>query len=244
MSNFHMLIKEAKEIIPRLGKGELHWKEGRSAYELSTAWMRAGGIPSSVRSVLQQAPEWQPVELLEGIFERETDLPGRGRPSQTDLLAIVRLKSGNAILGVEGKVDEPFGPLVEDWLRAAQTENAQQSESGKEPDRSNRKTRLEGLCSLLMVDPTSVGKLYYQLFHRTCAALYEAKRFAYPRAAMLVHSFALTPPLPATPAGFEEFAAFARAVGMPVASPNAISPAKICDGVEMRLAWVSDRLSG
>lgn len=35
---------------------------------------------------------------------------------ETDLLAIVRLQSGNAVLAVEGKVDEPFGPLVDDRL--------------------------------------------------------------------------------------------------------------------------------
>jgi hypothetical protein len=243
MSNFHMPIKEPKEIIPRLGKGELQWKVGRSAYELSTTWMRAAGVPASVRAVLQQAPEWQSIEFLEGIFERETGLPGRGRPSQTDLLAIVRLKGGNAILGVEGKVDEPFGPIVEDWLRGAPDEALAEEGSSKGAGDSNRKTRLEGLCATLMVDHGSVGKLYYQLFHRTCAAVYEAKRFGYARAAMLVHSFAAMPPRPAMPAGFAEFKAFAQALGMPVANPNAISPPKIYDGVEMRLAWISDQLS-
>jgi hypothetical protein len=241
MSNFHIHVREPREIVPRLGKGELHWKQGRSAYELSTKWMEAGGIPPAVREVLQSVPEWRPVELLEGIFERETDLPGRGRPSQTDLLAIVRLQAGNAVLAVEGKVDEPFGPLVDDWLAGRLGAEAPAAERRNEDGGANRRVRLAGLCETLCVDPGAVGKLHYQLFHRTCAALYEAVRFGYGRAAMLVHSFAPVPAMPSTPAGFREFQAFAQAVGMPVSSPNTISTAKVCNRIETRLAWVLDQ---
>jgi hypothetical protein len=118
LNHFQISIKQPDEIIPRLGKQERHWKQGRSAFELSTSWMAAGGFPTVVREVLEQAPEWSGAQFLEGIFERETQLPGNGRPSQTDLLAIVALPDGNAILGVEGKVDEPFGKLVAEWLGA------------------------------------------------------------------------------------------------------------------------------
>src|SRR5689334_18418289 len=98
-----MPIEQPEEIKPRLGK-LTHWKEGRSAYELAAAWMRVGGIPDRVREVLDQAPEWRHAELLDAIFERETNLPGQGGGSQTDLLAVIRLIDGNAILAVEGKV--------------------------------------------------------------------------------------------------------------------------------------------
>ena len=89
-----------------------------------------------------------------------------------------------------------------------------------------------------------MDKLRYQLFHRTCAAIYEAKRFGYQRAIMLVHSFAERPVPPAMPTCFDDFAAFTRAVGMPVSSPGSISAMKLCDGIEVRLAWVSDKVSG
>jgi hypothetical protein len=227
MQHFQIHIKNAEEIIPRLGKQERHWKVGRSAYELSMAWMKAKDVPPVVRAVLNQAAEWKDATFLEGIFERETALPGRGRPSQTDLLAILALQNGNAILGVEGKVNEPFGSLVNEWLAG--------------PEDENRRARLAGLCKTLGVEPNIVGPLYYQLLHRTCAAIYEAKRFGYGHAIMLVHSFAV-PQLPAElPACFDDFRKFSRAVGMPVAHPGTVSPPKKCEGVEIRLAWASDR---
>jgi hypothetical protein len=229
MGSFHIPIEKPEEIIPRLGKQELHWKKGRSAFELSTAWMEAHGLPPSVRAVIEQAPEWRDAKFLEGIFERETELPGKGRPSQTDLLAILALKDGNAILGVEGKVDEPFGALVDDWLAGAKDQN--------------RQDRLAGLCSTLDVDVRAVGRLFYQLFHRTCASIYEAKRFGYTRAVILVHSFAEAPTPPKAPACFDDFTKFASVVGMPVIYPGSISPSKICEDVDVRLAWVSDKAS-
>jgi hypothetical protein len=228
VTRFQMPIEMPAEIIPRLGKQERHWKVGRSAYELSTTWMSASGIPAAVRSVLTKAPEWADATLLDGIFERETEIPGNGRPSQTDLLAIVGLAQGNAILGVEGKVDEPFGPLVGEWL--------------SEDSSPNKVARLSALCATLGVKPDAVHALRYQLFHRSCAAIYEAKRFRYGRAMMLVHSFA---PVDGGngPAGYVDFSTFASAVGMPVTGPGNVSPTKLCDGVEFRLAWVSDKPS-
>ena len=226
MTNFHIPLEKPEEIIPRLGKQQLHWKKGRSAYELSTAWVQAGGVPASVRAVIEQAPEWRGAVFLEGVFERETQLPGRGRPSQTDLLAILKLNDENAILGVEGKVDESFGPLVNDWLASAKDQN--------------RLDRLTGLCHTLGVDQSKCGELYYQLFHRTCASIYEAKRFGYSRAMMLVHSFAEPADKSTKPAWFDEFCEFSIAVGMPLLRSGSVSAPKSCDGVTVRLAWVSD----
>jgi hypothetical protein len=225
MPNFQIAIERPEEIIPRLGKQEAHWKKGRSAYELATAWMTAGTFPPAIRTVLDQAEEWRGAVLLEAVFERETELGTRGRPSQTDLLCIVRLAQENAILGIEGKVDEPFGSRVKEWL-------ADDAAGG-------RRARLESLCATLGVDANApaIGDLFYQLFHRTCATVYEAQRFRYPHGLMLVHSFS------DAGAWFPEFAAFAQWVGMPVAQPNTLSPIKTCAGVQMRLGWVSDAVS-
>lgn len=219
--NFQIAIERPEEIIPRLGKQELHWKKGRSAYELATSWMKAGTFPPAIRAVLDQSEEWRNAELLEAIFERKTDLGSRGRPSQTDLLCIVRLPSGNAILGIEGKVDEPFGPKVSEWL--------------KDDSAGGRKARLSGLCATLGVNPADVGDYYYQLFHRTCAAVYEAKRFRYQRAAMVVHSFA------SDKAWHPDFCSFAAAVGMPTS--GTLSPERNCDGISMSLGWASNQVA-
>ncbi len=220
MAHFQISIVAPEEIIPRLGKGELHWKKGRSAFELASSWMLAASIPPNVRSVLDGAEEWREAILLEGVFERETELRTRGRPSQTDLLCIVGLPTGNAILGIEGKVDEPFGPRVSEWL--------------SEDVVGGRKARLKALCASLEIDPDSTGNLFYQLFHRTCAVLYEAQRFRYEQAAMLVHSFSTSD------AWLPEFMQFAEAVRMPVSGSGTISAPRMCEGISMRLGWVSD----
>jgi len=247
MPNFHIAIEKPEEIIPRLGKPDLHWKKGQSAFELSTAWMRARGFPPSVRSVFDNASEWDGAELLEGIFERETFLPGLGRPSQTDLLGIIALKDGNAIPGVEGKVDEPFGELVGEWRKGGPKETPGEKSAAKaqrERSKKNRTNRLVALCALLDVDHGSADKLFYQLLHRTCATIYEAQRFRYPRAVMLVHSFATPTTSSGLPAGFEDFSLFAEAVGMPIPRPGSISSVKQCGGVEVRLGWASDQIVG
>ena len=109
-------ITRPEDIIPYLAKQERHWKKGYSAYELAYSWVGAKGIPDPVVAVLHQAEEFRGMELIEGFFEKETDLRSRGRPSQTDLLALIGDGEGFAVLGVEGKVDEPFGSLVSEWL--------------------------------------------------------------------------------------------------------------------------------
>ncbi|MCB2106598.1 MAG: hypothetical protein KDE14_02805 [Rhodobacteraceae bacterium] len=217
----HISIERPEEIIPRLGKHELHWKKGRSAYELSTAWVKANGFPPAVETVLKKAPDWENAKFLEGFFERETELGTAGRPSQTDLLVLASLPECNGVIGVEGKVDEPFGPPISDWL--------------KDDQHGGRRKRLSALCATLGIKDDSIGHLYYQLFHRTCAAIYEAHRFRYQKAIMLVHSF------DPQSKWFDAFADFAQHAGMEVAAPNEISRAKFCAGIETRLAWVSDK---
>ncbi len=53
--------------------------------------------------------------LTKATFEKKTKLDSFGRESQTDALAVVSTKAGTAVLGIEAKVDESFGPFVTDW---------------------------------------------------------------------------------------------------------------------------------
>jgi hypothetical protein len=159
--------------------------------------------------------------MIDGFFERKTELGTAGFPSQSDLMVLMSTPKGRAVVCVEGKVKESFGPYVDEWLKEAKTDN--------------RSRRLEKLCSTLAVDGAVCGRQRYQLFHRSAAAIYEAKRFGYPIAMMLVHSFSTAK------AWFEEFSAFTRVIGLPVDRPGIAAGPKICDGVEFWIGWVSDQ---
>ena len=45
--------------------------------------------------LLDTCPDYAGAHLVEGLFEREMDLRTRGRPSQTDLPAFVKLASSS-----------------------------------------------------------------------------------------------------------------------------------------------------
>lgn len=212
-------VTEPTDIIPFLGKGEAHWRKGYSAYELAHSWVNAGGIPDSVRAVLDQAAEYRDARLIEGCFEWETQLRSKGRPSQTDLLAFIKSPSGYAVLGVEGKVNETLGPLVDEWMA--------KPTPGKHE-------RLNVLCSTLGLEPDAVGHLRYQLLHRTCAAIYEAKAYAVNRTAMLMHSFSTAH------AWFDDLRVFSEAPGASVPDVNLLSDTIVLEDITVRQGWVAD----
>jgi len=219
---FHVQeIAKPEDVIPFLAKRERHWKRGYSAYELAHSWVNAGDIPGPVRSVLDTCADYTGVTLVEGLFERAVDLRTPGRRSQTDLLVFVNSVHGNAVIAVEGKVDEPFDDLVSTWN-----------------DGSPRKVRrLTALCASLGLGVADVDRIRYQLLHRTASAIYEAQRYRVTRAVMLVHSFS------ATEASFPDFQAFSRSMGIPVEAVNCVSEERDCEGIRLRLAWVKDRPS-
>jgi hypothetical protein len=214
----HVPLVKPADLVPHLAKQEAHWKAGYSDQELAIAWAGAGNtFPSRVRHVLDTAPEYVGAEMIDGFFEREVDLQSHGRNSQTDLMIVTALRNELAIVAVEGKVEESFAGFVSEWN-----------------DSPGKQHRLEQLCRTLQLDPTDVGGLRYQLFHRTASAIYEARRYRCRHALMLVHSFS------ETHRWFEDFAAFAQAMQMPVASYDLCSPARVFEGINLRLAWVSD----
>ena len=213
-------IAKPEDVIRYLAKRERHWKRGYSAYELAHSWVNAGDIPVPVRSVLDTCSDYAGVTLVEGLFERDVDLRTPGRRSQTDLLAFVHSVHGNAVIAVEGKVDEPFGDLVSTWNDGS---------PGKE-------RRLKALCRSLGLGVADIGGgIRYQLLHRTASAIYEAQRYRAMRALMLVHSFS------ATDTSFPDFQAFSRSMGLPVEAVNRVSGERDCEGIRLRLAWVKDQ---
>lgn len=220
LPRIHVPLLQPEDVIPHLGKGELHWREGYSAKAVCESWFGANDVPPTVRAVLDQAEEYRGAELIDAWLERCTHLPwGRGKPSQTDLLAVLGLRDGLAVLGVEAKVKESFGPYVRDWL----------AEGG-----DNRAERLHGLCRLLEVNTSAVLDLRYQLLHRTAAAVLEAKRYRARHAVMIVQSFCVDR------TGLGDFRVFAEAAGFGSVDGNAISTAKVADGVSLRIGWAAD----
>ena len=170
-----------------------------------------------VAEVLTPCDTYANCRLVEAFFEREVDLGTKGRPSQTDLLALVQLADGYGVIAVEGKAREPFGPLVSEWN-----------------DGSGKQERLDDLCLQLGLDTEGVGDLRYQLLHRTVSALLEARRYGAREALMLVHSF------DSDNTSLDAYQAFAGALGLENATPNAITSPTGRGEVTLRLGWVKD----
>jgi hypothetical protein len=201
-----------------LGDPIKHWKTGRSARTLAYCWESANGFPSEIASVLDTSSytELHELQFVAGFPEHEVPLPGGRRASQTDVFVLATGSGGLVSIAVEGKVDEPFGPTVVDWL-------------GGDPSPGKRK-RLAYLCDLLGITEEEASGLRYQLLHRTASAIIEAQRFNAGPAVMLVHSWA--PNLE----GYDDYSAFVTAIG---GSPevNGVTAAKSVD--RLYLGWVT-----
>lgn len=198
---------------------ERHWKTGYSARSLAHCWHASAGMPPEISAILQTAPIFGQSEFLLAIPEHQVALPGGGRPSQTDLWLLLRTPAALASIAVEGKVAEPFGPTVGEWL----------GEDG-EGSNTNKRRRLDGLCELLGLSGAAPD-LRYQLLHRTASAVLEARRFLAAHAVMLVHSFSQED------AWYSDFERFARALG---AEPEKGKLAVVSGrtGPTLHLGWV------
>jgi hypothetical protein len=190
-----------------------HWRPEYSAFELAAAWLGGDDVPPKVDSLLRIA--FADYEVVEGFFEKQTKLDDLGRASQTDLLLLLRVPTGLAVVGVEGKAKESFGPLVSEW--------------------TGDPRRLAELCNRLDLEPANIQDLRYQLLHRTVAAMLEAKRYGAGDTIMLVHSF------DPQDASLDDYRSFAERLGLKGAEPDKLTNSKRLDGVTLRLAWVKQR---
>ena len=157
-----------------LAEPDKHWKRGYSARAIAYCWQTANGLPSNVKAVLTTTPALEQIETLFAIPEHQVPLPGGSRPSQNDVWVLARTPSDLVSIAVEGKVSEPFGPIIAEWKP--------KSSPGKE-------RRLRFLCTELGLAYPPPDDIRYQLLHRTASAIIEAKRFHARHAIMLVHSF-------------------------------------------------------
>jgi hypothetical protein len=204
-----------------------HWRDGYSAMELARCWSSADGFPSSFRQALDGS-EICGLTLKRGVVEHETPVPGRGRPSCTDLMVFARSAVGEqVVVGVEGKVDEAFGPRVGEWLEAGATE----------AHRENREARLAGLCDALGFVPRDVLNIRYQLLHRAYAALETAREIGAPSAVLAIHSLEDRGP---HGENWEDFREFVLALGCQDFAAGELCRVGTRHGVEMWLMWVTE----
>jgi hypothetical protein len=87
---------------------------------LANCWEAAAdklshGLPKEIADVLR-TDESEPT-LLVALPEHKIPLPGSaGAPSQSDLFALIRVGPRTIAATIEGKVDEPFGPQLGEWI--------------------------------------------------------------------------------------------------------------------------------
>ena len=210
-------LRRPEDVIPHLGE-RYHWKQGRSAKALADFWWDSVVLPTSIQAILAQSPELADAELLEAWMERQTDLEdGQGRPSQTDLLALLGVGKTLAVLGVEAKAGEPFGPTVHARLRDGS---------------AGVRLRIDQLGRHLGLASEAAGELRYQLLHRTVATLLEARRFRAGKAVLLVQSFR------DDPVGLADYRRFAQAIGFALAERGALCGPRRFGDVDLWMAWI------
>ena len=162
---------------PLLAKPTLHWKKSYSAMTTAACWEASNGdLPAEVRKTLEASgqSELNGLKLLAAIPEWEVTLPGGQRPSHTDVMALASNEEGLVVIGVEAKVDEPFGPTL--------GEKRLESSNGQGE-------RIDYLHSVLGLKKPLKDGIRYQLLHRTVSAIRTAQDFHASSAVMLVHSF-------------------------------------------------------
>lgn len=195
-----------------LAEPNKHWREGYSAMCAASSWEAADGLPNEIRTLFGTD-----CELLLAIPEHKVPMPGRGGDSQCDVFALLRNGDELIAMAVEAKVDEPFGRTIGEWLNAGG---------------QNRAERLRGLCDILELAYPPPGDLRYQLFHRTAAAVIEARRFCASEAAMVVQSFS------AEHRWYADFAAFCAFMSLS-GDRGVCHKRRLEDGRTLSLAWVT-----
>lgn len=118
---------------------------------------------------------------------------------------------------VEGKVNESFGPTLDEWRREAS------------PDKDER---LDFLMQTLCISALPSGRMRYQLFHRAASAIITAEQYRGVAAVMLVHSFS------ERHAGWRDYEAFALLFGVQ-AMRDVVQRLTLETGIPVFAAWVT-----
>lgn len=216
MSHVYIPATRADQWAQFLAEPVKQWRTGFSARTLAYSWQEADGFPPEVLAVLAAHQEFAGIQLLLAFPEHQVHLPGGSRPSQNDIWVLARAGNSLVSIAVEGKVAEPFGPTLAEWMNEASAGKA---------------ARFAFLRTVLGLPDQVTGTMRYQLLHRSASAVIEAKRFGAAHAVMLVHS------LSQSQQWFEDYAVFAGLLGAQVAVDRIVSVGER-DGIQLHLGWV------
>jgi hypothetical protein len=216
MSRFFKPLQALEDWQCLLADPVKHWQPGYSAMSLATCWFAAQGFPPEIRAAIDTDAELAGAELLVAMPEHQVDLPGGARPSQSDLWVLARTSSQLISIAIEGKVSEPFGPTVGEWLVDASP---------------GKRERLAYLQRQLRLEGDVPVDIRYQLLHRTASAVIEARRFRADRAVMLVHSFS------DSDTWIDDYGRFASVMGAST-DPGRVFAAATRSEIPIHLGWV------
>lgn len=140
------------------------WKKFRSAYSVADFILNQNGSTVFQNRISQALGEPVKLELARPEMEVRFDQFGRGR--MHDLGITGRTASGKSLfVGIEAKVDEPFGALVRERYLSAKARQI----AG---DSTNAPTRIENLLKLHFSEPDpSMFEVRYQLLYATAGTL-------------------------------------------------------------------------
>ena len=163
---------------PLLADPVKHWRSGYSACTLAHCWEASDGFPPEVSKVLTQTTEplLANLEPLLAVPEFKVSLPGGSRASQNDVFVLARSSAGPVCIMVEGKVNESFGPTLDEWRTDVSP---------------GKGSRLSFLLRTLSISAPPSGDIGYQLFHRAASAIITAEQYHAVAAIVLIHSFSV-----------------------------------------------------
>ena len=217
MSNILIPTESPEDWKAFLAEPDKQWRTGFSARTLAYCWEEAAGFPESVQSVFSESgAPFNALEPLIVIPEHKVPLPGGSRPSQNDIWILAKAHDDLVSIAVEGKVSEPFGPTIAEWLV---------NES------KGKRKRLEFLKNTLGLEKSVPETIRYQLLHRTASAIIEAKRFNASHAMMMVHSFSLSHEW------FEDYKAFLSLFALR-GTVDSISTFGNLNDIELHFTWI------
>lgn len=153
-----------------------HWKTGYSARTLAFSWEEADGFPAEITAAFSQTKEplLANTKPIIAVPEFKVPLNGGIRPSQNDIFVLAQSLMGPITIMVEGKVNESFGPTLDEWLIDVSP--------GKD-ERFNFLLRSLGLRTI------PAGTTRYQLLHRAASAVITGEQYRAAACVLLIHSF-------------------------------------------------------